>query len=80
MLSTLAFLRSKAGDRESDDVEFEGCSQKRTLAGVGVGVPKWLFSDAVQVRSVSKFSAATGPHRGCFTEIRFVLTVSCSHT
>ena len=34
-------LRSKAGDGETDDVEFEGCSQKRTL-----GVPKWLFSDA----------------------------------
>ena len=45
MLSTLAFtthnLRSKAGDGESDDEEFEGRSQKRTL-----GVPKWLFSDA----------------------------------
>ena len=44
-LSTPAYtrhnLRSKAGNRETDDVEFEGCSQKRTL-----GVPKWLFSDA----------------------------------
>ena len=31
MLPILAFLRSTAGNRETDDVEFEGCSQKRTF-------------------------------------------------
>ena len=45
MLSSPAFtrhnMRSKARDRETDDVQFEGCSLKRTLR-----VPKRLFGDA----------------------------------
>ena len=33
-------LRSKAGDADADEVEFEGCSQRRPMAA-----PKRLFDD-----------------------------------